>query len=1045
MPLPFALVCELLDSSHELSVARKKNAHIVTRWFTRHRDRINAHDTNLAALLSTLLPEKRSDRVYCIQVPRLEKIIGRAFFLGSSRIAELSQHRQPGHGGDLADCVSRILTVTPNPSFDMQHQVTVEEIDEILQSLASKVKWSSPAIRVSQASFTQSNCGDVERVYRRLNAIEAKWFTRLILKDYQPLVLDPHLIYRLCDPILPSVLKIYDDFFTAINAVQAIRARLLPNGASKTSRAQILSSVRPQLGVKVGRQPWLKGRSIKHCLDVGHGRMSVEEKMDGEYCQIHIDLSKGKQCIQIFSKSGKDSTEDREALHGIVLESLKIGHVDSRITKGCILEGELLVYDDSQHKILPFHKIRKHVSRRGRFLNTEQDSLPGPHEHLMIVYYDMILLDDQSLISTPHSERFELLSNLIIPRKGWAELVQREVVDFNHPLGPSNLRGIFAKAIVGKREGLVLKPDEPYFDFADIRRPFSSCCIKLKKEYIGNFGDVGDFAVVGARYDPIKAKGYRIMGLKWTHFYLGCLDNREEVKRWNAKPEFTVVNVVELNETMLRDVVAYANPLPVPASENTQLKLKLTIGVEQGAPLTVVFTNPLVFDLRCFSFDKVGNTGFWSLRFPMVSKVHFDRDFTDTVSFEQLQEMAKDATTAKELEDSQENLQWIARLEGADPRGIAVDAISQLTVTTMPTPSPRNSSQTSRVTWTPTSPIATRLFLGATECPARDAVGTHISPVATSVPSLTSSAPALQTPSPASKPAGGKRVPRKATSPPPRKRKKSTQCLTQTNSEPTHKHVFSQSRKPLAHINGNSQSASSTLIMPARNTETEPEIIDLTLSPGVICTAVATTKLCSSQLTHCSFAMENTTAPAIPDETGRKVGDKESLVKADQRNAPAQTMGRAEANSTTSMRSSCCYAGSTCDLAKKIILVPSAVLENSEEAKSLLQQHGIDEPVVDLESWIEQDKARAVDDQNWESRPDTMLLVDSLGQQTETKALLKSLEKKRASLPDERREWIMVQDWRVLKYVTIMEDESVTSKYYDGWHNPWGRWYCGIV
>lgn len=225
------------------------------------------------------------------------------------------------------------------------------------------MKWSSPAIRNSQATLTQGNRGDLEKVYRRLNANEAKWFTRLILKDSQPLLLDPHLIYRLCDPILPSVLKVQDDFSTAINTVQAIRSRLLPTGACKTSRERILSCVKPQLGVKVGRQPWMKGRSIKHSLDMGHGRMSVEEKMDGEYCQIHIDLSnKGDQCVQIFSKSGKDSTEDREALHGyvsqlnfmqrtnfhrIILESLKIGHGDARITKGCILEGELLVYDDS--------------------------------------------------------------------------------------------------------------------------------------------------------------------------------------------------------------------------------------------------------------------------------------------------------------------------------------------------------------------------------------------------------------------------------------------------------------------------------------------------------------------------------------------------------------------------------------------------------------------------------------------------------------------------------------------------------------------------
>lgn len=74
-----------------------------------------------------------------------------------------------------------------------------------------------------------------------------------------------------------------------------------------------------------------------------------------------------------------------------ILESLQIGKPGAKITKACILEGELVAYDDSVvlwplshssdpnfhqlQKILPFHKIRKHVSRRGRFLNTEQDSL----------------------------------------------------------------------------------------------------------------------------------------------------------------------------------------------------------------------------------------------------------------------------------------------------------------------------------------------------------------------------------------------------------------------------------------------------------------------------------------------------------------------------------------------------------------------------------------------------------------------------------------------------------------------------------------------
>lgn len=46
------------------------------------------------------------------------------------------------------------------------------------------------------------------------------------------------------------------------------------------------------------------------------GLMSVEAKIDGEYCQIHVDVSRGRRGVQIFSKSGKDSTEDRKRLIG---------------------------------------------------------------------------------------------------------------------------------------------------------------------------------------------------------------------------------------------------------------------------------------------------------------------------------------------------------------------------------------------------------------------------------------------------------------------------------------------------------------------------------------------------------------------------------------------------------------------------------------------------------------------------------------------------------------------------------------------------------
>jgi DNA ligase-4 len=76
------------------------------------------------------------------------------------------------------------------------------------------------------------------------------------------------------------------------------------------------------------------------------------------------------------------------------MKSLAIGNARCHVKTECILEGELVVYSElvscrhsqknvtilwltsclQEKKILPFHHIRKHVTRRGWFMNTEQDS-----------------------------------------------------------------------------------------------------------------------------------------------------------------------------------------------------------------------------------------------------------------------------------------------------------------------------------------------------------------------------------------------------------------------------------------------------------------------------------------------------------------------------------------------------------------------------------------------------------------------------------------------------------------------------------------------
>ena len=296
------------------------------------------------------------------------------------------------------------------------------------------------------------------------------------------------------------------------------------------------------------------------------------------------------------------------------------------------------------------------------------ESRPEEHEHLMIVYFDLLMRDGTSLLALSHGERFGQLKSLVSIKEGRSHVVEQEVVDFTGPDAAMQLRNIFANCIVSRGEGLVLKPDDPYFDMDKPHsRPYSSCCIKMKKEYIGSFGDVGDLAVVGALFEAASSKMLRVP-VKFTHFFLACLKNKGRCVELDDAC-FVVVCVVELNKAC-HQALTYSTPVTYPYTSDTASNIRLKSGISHGRKPTHVFSPPLVFDVRCFSFDKAGNTGFWSPRFPQVTKVHFDRSWQDVLEFDELQEIAREATgqrSAIDIEDGQETRDWIAALEAADP------------------------------------------------------------------------------------------------------------------------------------------------------------------------------------------------------------------------------------------------------------------------------------------------------------------------------------------------------------------------------------------
>lgn len=180
---------------------------------------------------------------------------------------------------------------------------------------------------------------------------------------------------------------------------------------------------------------------------------------------------------------------------------------------------------------MEFHHIRSHVNRAGIYIGNAKDDPRDRSSHLMIILFDCLLYNDQSLLHHTHPKRMEFLQKVLPhPITGRCEFANRVEIDFAQGTpAVEKMRTLFASGIVKRWEGFVLKPiDEPYLELAGQGPDGNgksygwtggkSAWIKLKKDYIQGCGDIGDFAVIGGAAD--KRRGWE---RKCQHHLVGYI------------------------------------------------------------------------------------------------------------------------------------------------------------------------------------------------------------------------------------------------------------------------------------------------------------------------------------------------------------------------------------------------------------------------------------------------------------------------------------------------------------------------------------------
>ena len=570
--------------------------------------------------------------------------------VGSSRRKEFQRVQLEGHT-DFALAVQRLveeggdLPGSPTP-------LMVEEVDRILNMVASTCDFSSPSIRNKGREYPVDPITELKTTIRRLRALELKWMIRLLLKDLRPATYSETLTLGLFHESLPRVLKVRGSLAAAVEYLPHVAPEEKPLHGRSTMRPQ------PQVGTIVGLPTFEKARGIDHCRRlVGSQEVSVERKYDGEYCQVHVRIDqRGQHDITLFSKSGRESTKDREPILSTIADCLQLNTADCRVQRQCILVGELLVWSDLIQDIMPFFVIRRYVTRAGRHLGCDQDSPPSPDEHLMIVFYDLLLLDDTHCISEAYEDRRTRLQTLVRPKPGRAEVGQQTIVDFRRSQAASKLALHFACAISHNWEGLVLKGlRDPYVDHRGTRRH-----IKLKKDYIPGLGDSADLVVVGGRYE---ANGVLALGPGtwwWTNFSLACVEYKTDSLAQHARPSFRIVGEVSRPSISIEDIRTlnqWGRLYHVPLGHcDSGMIINTDLG-NQSCP-THLFTRPMVVEVVGAGFDRPSNSRYDTLRFPRVMKVYHDRTVGDAVTLTQYQSMAE---CSREVTTSDAEL-WFTKL-----------------------------------------------------------------------------------------------------------------------------------------------------------------------------------------------------------------------------------------------------------------------------------------------------------------------------------------------------------------------------------------------
>ena len=694
----FSEFCTFLDT---LSSAH--NSEIIRRHLSAFASEALARQTPLLHWIRLLLPEEDVQRTYALREYRLTQNLVKFMPICKQFITYLKEWTNPipipphraaasvnRRDPTAADFGLRLQLVLEESAVKLPHihypsQLTLEQLNSYLDDLARHSSYSDIDNQGAAHPTAQTWSMERDQILRNLflPALprEVKWLVRIILGDLKlssqvsvPKVMNAvhpfmYHIYLtrhfLSDACEHTQRMIMDD---TSDSMQQLRQGVMIESAEYAKlRAKWVT---PKLMSNIGIMKCKKAQGTNDAFIKMQGhRVASEIKYDGERIQVHFGLDRSindetgaVEEMVIYNKSKRRSTYERVNCHNVLRSGLGLANpevytmlnhrpkerTESNTIHTCVIEGEILTYNEDAQSIEKFGAVGELQDKQGGV------ELTG-RRHFLVVWFDLLYLNGHSMLSYSYESRRNRLMEVVdlIPR--YVQVSEMHEFDFRMPASLSAFREHYAHVIGRCEEGVILKRME-----SEYTPGREGDWIKLKKDYIPGFGDTADFAIIGASL--AKTTSTKFTRNQNTHggllgtFIVGCLMNKEACTRnKNVRPIFKAVFKVEtglsdqerrmfdertrmlMSDGMLNRCDRIKG-ISLLAMAHYDIKVSPLVA---ESDFSCIFRKPYVFELLGAGFVKERGCSFYTLRFPRIVKIRGVVEWPDTISFDEMQDMAK--------------------------------------------------------------------------------------------------------------------------------------------------------------------------------------------------------------------------------------------------------------------------------------------------------------------------------------------------------------------------------------------------------------------